>query len=77
MLGSGRETDEEVEMNDVYQEADALLSRMAVGMHKMKPCTRKYAFELPDVPKEADYLKALYSYDSEFDICSDEIIDEH
>lgn len=59
----GRDTTEEVGMSDVYQEVDALMSRNKVGMHKVKPCTRKYAFELPDVPREGDYLKLLYPYD--------------
>jgi DNA polymerase alpha subunit A len=59
----GRETEEEVDMEDVYGEVDGLMSRMRVGMHKIKPCTRKYAFELPGVPKEAEYLKLLYPYD--------------
>ena len=53
-------------MGDVYEEADSIMSRMKVGMHKIKPCSRKYAFELPDIPKEADYLKAMYPYDSKF-----------
>ncbi|PWY84647.1 DNA polymerase alpha, catalytic subunit [Aspergillus sclerotioniger CBS 115572] len=60
---NGRETDEEVDMEDVYQEVDGMMSRLKVGMHKIKPCTRKYAFELPGVPKEAEYLKLLYPYD--------------
>ena len=59
----GRETDEEVGMNDVYEEVDKLMSKSKVSMHKIKPCSRKYAFELPDIPKEADYLKLLYPYD--------------
>lgn len=59
----GRATDEEVEMEDVYQEVDDMMSRLRVGMHKIKPCTRKYAFEMPGIPKEADYLKLLYPYD--------------
>jgi DNA polymerase alpha subunit A len=59
----GRETTEEVEMKDVYEEVDGLMSKLKVNMHKIKPCSRKYAFELPDVPKEADYLKLLYPYD--------------
>lgn len=59
----GRITDEEVEMQDVYQEVDELMSKFKVGMHKIKACTRKYAFELRDVPKEAEYLKLLYPYD--------------
>lgn len=59
----GRETTEEVDMDDVYQEVDNLMSRMKVTTRKVKPSTRKYAFELPDVPKEAEYLKLLYPYD--------------
>ncbi|MCJ1289454.1 DNA-directed DNA polymerase alpha catalytic subunit pol1 [Xylographa carneopallida] len=59
----GRDTNEEVEMQDVYQEVDELMTRLRVGMHKIKPCSRKYAFELPDIPKEADYLKLMYPHD--------------
>ncbi|KAL8849005.1 MAG: hypothetical protein Q9221_005966 [Calogaya cf. arnoldii] len=59
----GRDTSEEVEMADVYQELDELMTRLRVGMHKIKPCSRKYAFELQDIPKEADYLKLMYPYD--------------
>ncbi len=59
----GRETSEEIEMKNVYEEVDGLMSKLKVDMHKIKPCSRKYAFELPDVPKEANYLKLLYPYD--------------
>ncbi|KAI9850806.1 MAG: DNA-directed DNA polymerase alpha catalytic subunit pol1 [Thelocarpon superellum] len=58
----GQETVQDVEMNDVYEEVDGLMSKLHVRMHKIKPCSRKYAFELADVPKEADYLKLLYPY---------------
>jgi DNA polymerase alpha subunit A len=58
-----KETTEEVEMTDVYDEVDSLMSKMKVDTRKVKPCSRKYAFELPDVPKEADYLKLRYPYD--------------
>ncbi|KAL3474879.1 DNA polymerase family B-domain-containing protein [Aspergillus californicus] len=61
----GRATDDEVEMEDVYHEVDQMMSRLRVGMHKIKPCTRKYAFEMPGVPKETDYLKLLYPYDKQ------------
>ncbi|KAK3679444.1 DNA-directed DNA polymerase alpha catalytic subunit pol1 [Recurvomyces mirabilis] len=59
----GRDTGDEVEMGDVYEEVDKLMTKYKVDMHKIKPCSRKYAFELPEVPKEADYLKLLYPYD--------------
>ena len=51
-------------MEDVYKEVDSILTKQKVEMHKMKPCQRKYAFEKTDIPKEAEYLKALYSYES-------------
>ena len=57
-------------MGDVYQEADEIMSKLRVEMHKIKPCSRKYAFELPDIPKEADYLKLMYPYDSKFSLVS-------
>ncbi|KAF2747391.1 DNA polymeras-like protein alpha catalytic subunit [Sporormia fimetaria CBS 119925] len=60
---NGRPTDEEVSLSDVSDEVDTIMSRHRVGLHKIKPCTRKYAFELSDIPKEADYLKLLYGYD--------------
>lgn len=59
----GRDTAEEIDMGDVYTEVDQMMTKLKVQMHKMKPCSRKYAFELPDIPKEADYLKLLYPYD--------------
>ena len=63
-LEHGRDTNEEVEMQDVYQEVDEVMTKLRVGIHKIKPCSRKYAFELPDIPKEADYLKLMYPHDS-------------
>ncbi len=61
----GRDTSTEVGMDDVYEEVDEIMTKLRVGMHKIKPCSRKYAFELQDIPKEADYLKLMYPYDSE------------
>ncbi|KAK2928643.1 hypothetical protein FoTM2_011505 [Fusarium oxysporum f. sp. vasinfectum] len=61
-LQDGEETGEEVEMMNVYDEIDTMMTKMNVGMYKIKACTRKYAFELRDVPKEAQYMKLLYPY---------------
>jgi len=60
----GRDTTDEVDMKDVYEEVDELMGKVRVGMHKIKPCTRKYAFELSDIPREGEYLKLLYPYSS-------------
>ncbi|CAJ2506938.1 Uu.00g081240.m01.CDS01 [Anthostomella pinea] len=58
----GRDTSEEVEMMDVYWEVDDIMTNMKVDMHKIKACTRKYAFELLGIPREGQYLKLLYPY---------------
>lgn len=59
----GRDTEEEVGMQDVYEEVSSLMSKMKVSTFKIKPTPMKYAFELPDIPREADYLNLLYPYD--------------
>jgi len=66
-LQDGEESGEEVGMMDVYTEVDEIMTKMNVGMYKIKKCTRKYAFELPGIPKESDYMKLLYPYTSKFD----------
>ncbi|UKZ78218.1 hypothetical protein TrVFT333_005953 [Trichoderma virens FT-333] len=58
----GEETGDEVDMTNVYTEVDEIMTKMNVGMYKIKKCERKYAFELPDIPKEAEYMKLLYPY---------------
>jgi len=59
------DTDEEVQMEDVFQEVSDLMERNRITGFKIKPTSRKYAFELPDIPREGDYLKVLYPYTSE------------
>ena len=63
---NGDESGQEVQMKDVYEEVDELMGKMNVGLHKIKPCSRKYAFELPGVPNEGEYLKLRYPYSSTF-----------
>ncbi|KAI0166063.1 hypothetical protein GGR57DRAFT_445077 [Xylariaceae sp. FL1272] len=58
----GRDTSEEIGMMDVYSEVDELMTKMNVDLHKIKSCDRKYAFELPGIPRQAQYLKLLYPY---------------
>ncbi|RKF80989.1 DNA polymerase alpha catalytic subunit [Golovinomyces cichoracearum] len=53
---------DEITMEDVYKEVDALMTSLKVDMHKIKMCERKYAFELPNIPREGQYLKLMYPY---------------
>lgn len=49
--------------DEVYEEFGQVASKHNIKEWMGKQVDRKYAFELPDVPKEASYLKVLYSYD--------------
>jgi DNA polymerase alpha subunit A len=60
---NGIVTDEEINPSDVYNEVDDLMTRMKIKDFKIKPVQRKYAFEMPNIPKEGEYLKVLYPYD--------------
>lgn len=59
------ETDEEVQIEDVHQEISDLMERNRITGFKSKPTSRKYAFELSNIPREGDYLKVLYPYTSQ------------
>ncbi|KAF8443398.1 DNA polymerase alpha subunit A [Terfezia claveryi] len=58
----GVQTEEEIKMGDVKNEVDDLLFKHNVMSHSSFPVSRKYAFELFDIPKEGDYLQVLYPY---------------
>ena len=60
----GEDTNEEVQMEEVYQEVSEIMAKGRVDGFKAKPTSRKYAFELPGIPREGDYLKVLYPYTS-------------
>ncbi|KAK9239684.1 hypothetical protein V1525DRAFT_397320 [Lipomyces kononenkoae] len=60
-LENGIETEEKVTMQDVYTEVSKLFSKEKVEW-RSKPCERKYAFDLPDVPHQSSYLMVLYPY---------------
>ena len=61
---AGEETEDDVDMGAVFDEVDEVMTRMKVEKFKIKGCSRKYAFELPDIPKQAEYLKLFYPYTS-------------
>jgi DNA polymerase alpha subunit A len=63
-MQDGVETGQDIDMMDVYTEVDEIMTKMNVERHKIKACTRKYAFEMKDVPPEAQYMKLLYPYTS-------------
>lgn len=61
----GEDTDEEVGPLDVHEELVPLfLDKFGLDSIKAKPEKMKYAFELPGMPKEAEYLKVLLPYNT-------------
>jgi DNA polymerase alpha subunit A len=58
----GRETDIEVDIPSVYKEFDALRKKHKIKTFSSKVVSRKYAFELDDIPAESDYLKVVYPF---------------
>lgn len=55
-------SDIDVSMADVHQEVSKLMRRSEIDKFKAKGSIRKYAFNLPEIPEESEYLKVLYSY---------------
>jgi DNA polymerase alpha subunit A len=49
--------------DDLYDDFSNVLNKHGVTEWRGKFVTRKYAFEMREVPREAEYLKAVYSYD--------------
>lgn len=62
-LVDGEESDQPVTPLDVHNEIDALF-RQTWGLDKLlsKPETKTYAFELPQIPKESQYLKVFLPF---------------
>ncbi|KAF8466428.1 DNA polymerase alpha catalytic subunit [Kalaharituber pfeilii] len=56
------QTEEEVVMENVFDEIYSLMKKHKVEPFRAQTYKRKYAFELPDIPKESDYLQVKYSY---------------
>lgn len=62
-LIDGKESTEPVTVADVHEEiAPILIENYGLDRLRSKPETKKYAFEIPGVPKEAEYLKILLPF---------------
>ena len=59
-----RDTNEEVTMEQVYNEVNEVLLKHRIPEFRNRPVSKKYAFELHDVPRECDYLEVLYPFSS-------------
>ncbi|XP_041067898.1 DNA polymerase alpha catalytic subunit isoform X1 [Carcharodon carcharias] len=63
-LKSGEDTETPITMLDVYQEfSEAISEKYKIMKFKSKKAERKYAFEIPDVPENCEYLEIKYAAD--------------
>ncbi|KAM9332035.1 DNA polymerase alpha catalytic subunit isoform 2-T2 [Pholidichthys leucotaenia] len=60
-LKTGEVSDTPVEMMDVYQEFSELSEKFKIMKFKSKKVEKNYAFEIPDVPSQCEYLEVRYS----------------
>lgn len=60
----GEETGEEVTLAALQAEIGALMGRHKISKFQTRLVSRKYAFEVPDIPMEADWLKVSYGFNS-------------
>ncbi|XP_047424576.1 DNA polymerase alpha catalytic subunit isoform X2 [Mugil cephalus] len=58
---TGEVSDTPVGMMDVYQEFSSLSERFKIMKFKSKKVEKNYAFEIPDVPSQSEYLEVRYS----------------
>jgi len=58
----GNDTDTEVTMEGVHKEIESICLKHKIMSFTSKIVSRKYAFELPGIPSDSDYLKLKYSF---------------
>uniref|UniRef100_A0A8C9ZTU6 DNA polymerase n=1 Tax=Sander lucioperca TaxID=283035 RepID=A0A8C9ZTU6_SANLU len=58
---TGEVLDTPVGMMDVYQEFNELSEKFRIMKFKSKKVEKSYAFEIPDVPTQSEYLEVRYS----------------
>lgn len=62
LLGSNQETSETVTFELMYQEIASICKKQNISKFQVKKEVKKYCFELPDIPREAEYLRLRYNY---------------
>lgn len=49
---------------NIHEEISSICKKNKITKFAMKKVTRKYAFEVPNIPNEAEYMKLVYDYQS-------------
>ncbi len=59
---AGNVTDVDVDMKLMWEEIDGIMDKHKIKSYTFVQSRKKYAFEVPDIPFEADWFEASYSY---------------
>ena len=62
LVERGVETDVDNDMQLVWEEVDGIMTKHRISNWSIKECEKKYAFEVSDVPVEADWVEMNYAY---------------
>lgn len=54
--------DEDLIFSELYEEVNAVRQKIGIAEWRTKMVTRKYCFEIEGIPREARYMKVVYSY---------------
>ncbi|XP_010764060.1 DNA polymerase alpha catalytic subunit-like, partial [Notothenia coriiceps] len=66
---NGEVSDSPVGMMDVYQEFNELSEKFRIMKFKSKKVEKSYAFEIPDIPSQSEYLEVRYSVSGRISSC--------
>lgn len=61
-LGSGKETDQPVDLQLIWEELDNVMSKHKIKSWSMQKVQKKYCFEKLEVPVEADWIEVNYPF---------------
>lgn len=73
-LDEDQMTQSVVTLDDVQEELKEKMKHKDIKYYTMEVVTKKYTFDLPDVPEETEYIRLRYSYNGKlvyftFSIC--------
>ncbi|KAI3654051.1 hypothetical protein MP228_000770 [Amoeboaphelidium protococcarum] len=57
-----QQDDEEVTLESLWQEVDGVMTRKKIGKWSMNTVSKKYAFEVPEIPAEGEWVEVSYGY---------------
>lgn len=57
-------TGTDITLQDIWQELDSIMTRHQINNWTMQKIHKKYAFEVPNVPSDAEWIEVTYPFSS-------------